>query len=269
MLVPTGYLRAFQPLDAFPPPERARWEAYVAAGAGVSLSESLEVEASVTRARLLTGRMPRLADAALVRRAGERVHVCPLQLDLRAATALRELRAEVPEPVVAELVPDQAARDALDLLAASGRVPHILDAPWAIPLHWFAAFDPEERHLVDPPEGRGPRLTYLTTAGQAAGRIEDAIVVVEETIEDGEDVLAALADVGAWLDLFDDTAIVELDYGSLVACFDRVELEGDRTCHEVTKALEGLADGDPMAAAAYYGVARSRWGALRGRQHAS
>jgi hypothetical protein len=269
VLVPTGYMRAYQPLDAFPPPERAWWEAYVAAGAGVTLREALGVEARMTRARLLTGRMPRLADAALVRRVGARVHLCPLQLELRSATALRELRAEVPEPVVNALVPDAAARDALDLLAASGRLPHILDAPWGIPLYWFAAFDPQERHLVDPPEGRGPRLTYLTSAGAATRRIEDAIAVVEEAIEDGEDVLAALADVGAWLDLFDDTAIIELDYGSLVGEFTRTELEQDRTCHEVTRALEGLADGDPMAAAAYYGVARSRWGALRGRQYAS
>lgn len=269
VMVPTANLRAYVPLEAFPPEERERWRAYVSAGEGVSLSEARATEERVAAARLLSGRGPLHEDAALVRRVGNRLHLCPLQLELRAATALRELRYEVPDEVVEEFVPDRAARDTLDLLGASGRAPHILDTSWVIPLTWFTLFGPDERHLVDPPEGRGPRLTYLTVGSRATERVERAIEIVESTLEDGDDVLVELADVGAWVDSFDPDSIIELDYGSIAALFGPGELEQDRTCHEVWSALEGLVEGDVMAAAAYYGVARSRWRELRAKQYAS
>lgn len=268
-MVPGAYLRAFEPLDAFPPEERQRWRSYVDAGAGVSLMEALRTEHRVAAARLLTGRGPLHEDAALVRRVGRRVHLCPLQLELRAATGLRELRRTVPDEVVEAFVPDPDARDTLDLIAASGRAPHILDAPWSIPLSWFVLFEADERHLVDPPEGRGARLTYLTTAAQALRRVERAADIVASTLEDGEDILDELADLARWVGGFDVGSIVELDYGSVAALFERGELEQDRSCHEVWSALEGLISGDVMAASAYYGVARSRWRDLRAKQRAS
>lgn len=268
-MVPGAYLRAFEPLDAFPPAERQRWRSYVDAGAGVSLTEAVHTERRVAAARLLTGRGPLHEDAALIRRVGRRLHLCPLQLELRAAAALRELRRTVPDEVVEAFVPDPDARDTLDLLAASGRAPHILDAPWTIPLSWFVLFDPDERHLVDPPEGRGPRLTYLTMATQASRRLDRASDIVASTLEDGEDILEELGDLEQWVAAFDDDTIVELDYGTVAGLFDRAELDQDRSCHEVWSALEGLIAGDVMAASAYYGVARSRWRELRAKQRAS
>lgn len=269
MLVPCAYLRAFEPLDAFPPEERDRWRSYVERGAGVSRSEAQHTERRVAAARLLTGRGPLSDDAALVRRVGDRFHLCPLQLELRAASGLRELRRMVPDEVVEACVPDADARDILDLLAATGRMPHILDAPWAVPLPWFVLFAPEERHLVDPPEGRGPRITYLTTAAQAQERLQRATDIVEATIVDGEDVLAELADLDVWVRSFHDEAIVELDYGSVAALLGASDLDQDRSCHEVWSALEGLVDGDVLAASAYYGAARGRWHELRAKQRAS
>lgn len=268
-MVPTAYLRAFSPLDAFPPAERDRWRAYVRRGAGVTVSQALDAEHQVAAARLLTGRGPMQEDAALVRRVNGAVHVCPLQLELRAAAALRELRLTVPDEVVAAFVPDPGVRDTLDVLGASGRTPHILERAWIVPLHWFVLFEADERHYVDPPEGRGARLTYLTVAGLAAERIERAIDIVEATLEDGEDILADLADVAVWVDGFSDAAVLELDYGTVAGLFPWQELEQDRTCHEIWAALDGLRDGDIMAAAAYYGVARSRWGGLREKQYTS
>lgn len=268
-MVPIAYLRAFAPLEAFPPAERERWRAYVHRGAGVTISQAVDTEHQVAAARLLTGRGPLREDAALVRRVNGTIHLCPLQFELRAAAALRELRLSVPDEVVAAFVPDAGARDTLELLAASGRAPHILERAWIVPLHWFALFDASERHFVDPPEGRGPRLTYLTVASLATARIQRAIEIVESTLEDGEDILADLADLAVWVDSFADSTVLELDYGTVASLFPSEELEQDRSCHEVWSALDGLRDGDVMAAAAYYGVARSRWGSLREKQHTS
>ena len=269
MLVPCAYLRAFEPLDAFPADERQRWRSYVSAGAGVSRTEAQSTERRVAAARLLTGRGALSDDAALVRRVGSRIHVCPLQLELRAASALRELRRTVPDEVIEACVPDPDARDTLDLLAATGRTPHILDEPWAVPLTWFVLFDPDERHLVDHPEGRGARITYLTSAAPALERVARATEIVSSTIVDGDDVVEALADLERWVGSFHVDTILELDYGSVAALLGPADLDEDHSCHEVWSALEGLVDGDVLAASAYYGAARGRWRELRAKQRAS
>lgn len=267
-MVPCAHLRAFEPLDAFPPAERERWSRYVSDGA-ISSSEAARTEDANRVARLLTGRLARGDDAALVRRVGDRVHVCPLQLDLRAAAALQEFRRTMPDQLVDSFLPHAGARRELDRLAMSGRAPHILDAPWAVPLPWFMAFEPDDRRLLDPPEGRGPRVVHLTTADQAADRLARAIEVVEATIEDGEDVLVALAEVATWVDSFDARSLIELDYGGVSALFEPAALRADRTCADLWDAIEGLTTGDVLTAAAAYGVARSRWSSLRSKHHAS
>jgi hypothetical protein len=266
-MVPTAQLKVFAPLASFPPRERERWAAYVAEGRGLTRAEVEGAEADLAAARLVTGRSPLGPDAALVRRAGERVLICPLQLELRAAHAFAAFRRTVPDVVVDQFAPDGAATVDESLLA--GRGPHILDEPWAVPLHWFVAFSPDEQRLHDHPEGRSPRLRYLTTVGQAVLRLEHAIEIVEATVEDGDEVLLALAELAAWLDGFVDDAVVELDHGRIAALQSPDAIRNDRTCAELAEALEALASGDLLAAAAIYGAVRARWSHLRARQHAS
>jgi hypothetical protein len=267
-MVPTAQLRVFVPLAAFPPRERERWATYVEAGRGLTRAQVAEVEWRDASARLVGGRSSLAPDAALVRRAGERTLVCPLQLDLRAAFALAAFRRTVPEAVVEAFVPDPRSRELLDSVG-TGRAPHILDEPWAVPLHWFVAFSPDERRVHDPPEGRGPRVRYLTTVGQAVLRLEHAIEVVEATVDDGDEVLLVLAELAAWLDGFVDDAVVELDEGRVGQLRSPEERREDRTCAELHEVLDALAAGDLFAAAATFGAVRARWSALRARDHAS
>jgi hypothetical protein len=110
---------------------------------------------------------------------------------------------------------------------------------------------------------------HLTTCDQAAQRYERAISIVETTVEDGEDVLADLAGTAAWIDAFDPSSLLELDYGRVASLLSREELRADRTCEELWQALEALEVGDLLGAAAYYGVARARWTHRRAKQHAS
>jgi hypothetical protein len=268
-MVPTAQLKVFVPLASFPPRERERWTRYVAAGRGLTRAEVAEVEWRDRSARLVGGRSPLGPDAALVRRAGQRTLVCPLQLELRAALALAAFRHPVPDVVADQFVPDRRARDLLTEAAASTRAPHILDEPWAVPLHWFVAFAPDERRVQDPPEGTGPRVRYLTTVGQAVLRLEHAIEVVEATVEDADEVLLALAELAAWLDGFVDDAVVELDEGRAGQLRSPEERRGDRTCAELHEALDALAMGDLLAAAATFGAVRARWSVQRSRDHAS
>lgn len=268
-MVPTAQLKVFVPLASFPPRERARWAAYVDAGQGLTRGQVAEVEWRDASARLVGGRTPLGPDAALVRRAGSRTLVCPLQLELRAAFALAAFRRTIPDVVVDQFVPDAQARDLLDEAATSGEVPHILDEPWAVPLHWYVAFAPDERRVQDPPEGEGPRVRYLTTVGQAVLRLEHTIEVVEGTVEDADEVLLALAELTAWLDGFVDEAVIELDEGGVGQLRPPEERRGDRTCAELHEAIDALAAGDLLAAAATFGAVRARWSAQRSRDHAS
>jgi hypothetical protein len=268
-MVPTAQLKVFVPLGSFPPRERERWAAYVEAGKGLTRRQVAEVEWRDASARLVGGRSALGPEAALVRRAGERTLVCPLQLELRAAFALAAFRRTVPEVVVEQFVPDDRSRHLLAEAAASGQAPHILDEPWAVPLHWFVAFAPDERRALDPPEGAGPRVRYLTTVGQAVLRLEHAIEVVEATVDDADEVLLALAELAAWLDGFVDDAVVELDEGSAGSLRSPEERRADRTCEELHEVLDALASGDLLAAAATFGAVRARWSARRAKDHAS
>ena len=269
MLVPRAQLKVFSPLDAFPAPERVAWRAYVDADRGLTRREVAEAEAGAAVARLVGGRSPLGPEAALVRRAGRRILICPLQLDLRSALALETFRRSVPESVFDAFLPPNGRFRRLEALSSSGRVPHVLDEPWAVPLSWFVAFSPNERRFTDAPEGAGPRLVYMTTCGQAALRLDRAVQVVESTVEDGEDVLVALAEIASWIDHFDPSSLLELDYGRLVEMFVPGELEADRSCEDVHSALDALEAGDLLAAAAGYGAARARWSERRAKEHAS
>jgi hypothetical protein len=269
MLVPRAQLKVFSPLEAFPPHERERWQTYVDEGRGLSRREMVAVEAGTALTRLISGR-PRLGeDAALVRRVGRRQLICPLQLDLRAAVALDSFRRTVPPAAFEAFVPDPRGAARLAELTASGHAPHVLDEAWVVPLHWFVAFEPGDRRLTDPPEGTGPRMVHLTAVERALERLDHAIEVVERTLEDGEDVLADLASLSAWLDTFDPTSLLELDYGGVARTFSRDELLADHTCEELWRAVEALESGDLLGAAAAYGMARARWSDRRAKQHAS
>ena len=268
-MVPRAQLRVFAPLDSFEPHERERWASYVRSGGGLTRGELAETEHETVTARLVTGRSVLGPQAALVRRAGRRTLVCPLDLELRAAHALASFRRQVPDRVVGAFVPDPAVRDRLDHLSTTGRPPHILDEPWAVPLHWFAAFHPRERHVTEPPGASRPRITHLTTCGQAARRLEEAIEVVEEHVEDSEDVLAALAETSAWVDAFDPLSLLELDYGRVAHLLTPEQLREDTTCAEIWEGIEALRAGDLLGAAAAYGVARARWTRWRAKQQAS
>lgn len=269
-MVPSAYLRVYQPLDALPVAERDRWRRRLSQGAGiVGRAAAPRIEARTTRAGLLPGHRPTGRELAIVRRVGERIHVCPLELDLRAAAALADLRERVPAPVVEAVVPDAEARAALEALSRAGHTPHVRDAAWEVPAVWYAAFDPGERHFTDPPEGRGPRVTYLTRVEDGRARLSRAVAILEDgPVETGEEH-AALSALEAWLGDFAPDSLLELDYATLSEVLGRDRLQRDRSCDDVWSALRAIERGDGLAAAAHYGAVRTRWEVARRRGRSS
>lgn len=269
MPVPRAQLKVFSPLEAFPPRERERWRSYVAEGRGLRRHEVAALEAGEVLTRLVRGRAMACPEAAIVRRAGRRTLVCPLDLELRAARALADFRGAVPAAAFDAFAPSPAAFAQLERVSASGRTPHVLDEAFTVPLHWFVAFDPADRHFTDPAEGAGPRLVYLTSVARAEDRVQRAIDVVETTVVDADDVLTDLAELIVWLDAFDGSSLLELDYGGVAGCVPREILRDDHTARDIGSAIDALAAGDLFGAASAYGVARARWTGYRARQHAS
>ena len=264
MVVPCAQLRVFVPTDSLGPRDRQRW----APGRALGHREARRVEDAVARLRLLTGRGTAPDDAVLVRRAGTTQFVCPLQYDVRAAAGLRMLRDTVPSPVVDLLVGSGSLRQRLDSTAALGGLPTIVDAPWAIPLAWFVLFSHDERRFLDPPEGAGPRLLYLTTVATALTRI-DRVVDALDVVEDAEPVLEELSEIAEWLEAFDERSLLELDYAGLARVLGARRLEGDHSVRDAWSAVEGLETGDMLAAVAYHGALRGRWSRLRAQPTAS
>ncbi len=268
-MVPCSYLRVFEPLDALPVSEQERWGRYVAEGNGLSVGTALQTESRIAVSRMITGRRPTSSGAALVRRVGRRIHVCPLQLVERHAVALLAFREMVPEPAVDAFVSPDEARDAVRAVEKLRRPPHIQESSWEVPLRWFVAFDAGERHYTDPPEGKGPRLTYLTRAGDAMGRLDRVIDVLEATIEGADPLIDPLADLIEWIASFDDDSILELDYGGLTRLIPGGDLVTDTSCEDLWHVIDDLQRGDVGSATSGYEQVAARWQLNRMRYRAN
>lgn len=262
-MVPCAYLRVFEPLDAFPLAERERWGRYVADGRGLTVGAAVATESRTAATRLITRRPPSEDHAALVRRVGRRIHLCPLELAQRHAVALVAFREALPEPAASAFVSRGEARAALAAVRRLRRPPHIQESGWEVPLRWFVAFAPSERHFVNPPEGSDPRLTYLTSVRAALRRLDRAIGAVEAMVENPEELVDPLRDLLDWFASFDEDSLVELDYGGLVAVIPPADLATDSSCEELWEAIENLERGEADAALAGYETLSARWQLLR------
>lgn len=258
-MVPCSYLRVFEPLDALPVSEQERWGRYVADGNGLSVGAAVQTESRIALSRLITGRRPAPSGAALVRRVGRRIHVCPLQLVERHAVALLAFRELVPEPAIDAFVSPVEAREAVRAVERLHRPPHIQESSWEVPLRWFVAFEPDERHFTNPPEGDGPRLSYLTRAAAAMERLDRVIDVLEATIEGADPLVDPLADLIDWIASFADDSILELDYGGLTRLIPDGDLVTDLSCEDLWQVIGDLERGDVGSATAGYEQVAARW----------
>lgn len=200
-------------------------------------------------------------DAFITEHRGRR-YVCPRFPRLRMLEGLLAFRNTYPGLTASLLVPEKMAESATrELERIHSNWPavrsHILTSPWHVPLRWFAAFDPEDRELVQSSR-RGLSIRYRTLLGDALRRMRRAVRVLEESgFEDP--VVEQLQDVVAWLDGFPADALVELDYGGVASLFAEGDLVIDETAKEVAASLDALEEGDIERAGEWYAAAASRW----------
>jgi hypothetical protein len=282
-----AYLRAYEPLSAFPEAQRRRWAEYIVSEGRPERAAALAAEQTDALRRLIAD--PPVAapkdesGEAYVRWADGVTYVCPWQTRLRSWLAVARLRAVTPALAVGAFPADHGKKAVREFARwpcpeSSMRV-HIQASTWSVPFAWFVPFAGEERLLIlgsspDRREG-GPTtaarlrtLVYTTAMGQARRRVSTALKVSRRRqrvpaagglSRRAADLSAGLSDLGSWLSEFHPHSLLELDYGGLVHLLDDDALCGDQSVAEVSAAIGALASGEIEFANAMYVRITSRW----------
>ncbi|MFF5407051.1 hypothetical protein ACFY8K_30115 [Streptomyces misionensis] len=268
-----AYLRVYEPLGAFPEPERDHWARYARRAERPSYQDELR--------RSLADLVPTPPVAVPVQESGDAfvlevdgvVCVCPWRTRLRGWQALEDLGEELPPPVLDAVLPPvvrrQAALDYERWLARNPDArPWIRTATWQVPLNWFVLVADEERRYDKGTAEVSPVLRYRTPMVQARRRVARALRTLRETVSEGP-LTDGLVDVGRWLEEFHPRSLVELDYGGLVHVLPAGELEDDHSAADVAAGIDALRRGDGEAAGEAYARLVERWRAVRDRRSAN
>ncbi|MGW3203619.1 hypothetical protein [Streptomyces sp. NPDC001135] len=268
-----AYLRVYEPLGAFPEPERSHWTRYARRPDRPSYQDELR--------RSLADLLPTPPVAVPVHESSDAfvlevdgvVCVCPWRTRLRGWQALGELAEELPASVLDAVLPPvvrrQAAQDYERWLDRNPDArPWIRTATWQVPLNWFVLVSDEERRYEKGTAEVPPLLRYRTPMVQARRRVARGLRTLKETVEEGP-LIDGLLDVGRWLEEFHPRSLVELDYGGLVHVLPAGELEGDHSAADVAEGIEALRRGDGAAAGEVYVRLVERWRSVRDRRSAN
>ncbi|MFI1354785.1 hypothetical protein ACH4TV_14585 [Streptomyces sp. NPDC020898] len=278
VIVPyASYLRVYEPLAAFPEPERGHWARYARRPDRPSYQDELR--------RSLADLLPTPPVAVPVRESADAfvtevdgvLCVCPWRTRLRGWQALGALVDELPAPVLDAVLPpvvrQQATQDYERWLTRNPDArPWIRTATWQVPLNWFVLVSDEEREYDEKGAGEAedaaPVLRYRTPMVQARRRVARGLRTLRDTLDEGP-LVEGLLDVGRWLEEFHPRSLVELDYGGLVHVLPAGELAGDHSAADVAAGISALRDGDGAAAGEAYGRLVERWRSVRDRRSAN
>ncbi|WP_087927423.1 hypothetical protein [Streptomyces albireticuli] len=269
-----AYLRVYEPLGAFPEPERGHWERYARRENLPGVQDELR--------RSLADLLPTPPVPVPVHESGDAfvalldgvLCVCPWRTRLRGWLALEELAESLPTPVLDAALPPvvrrQAEADYEHWLERNPDArPWIRTATWQVPLRWFVLFADEEREYG---KGDGPRkelvLRYRTPMVEARRRVARGLRTLKDAIDEGP-LIDGLVDVGRWLEEFHPRSLVELDYGGLVHMVPEADLADDHSAGDTAEGLAALRAGDGARAGEAYERLTERWSAVRNRQYAN
>ncbi|MFF0745616.1 hypothetical protein ACFYVL_34990 [Streptomyces sp. NPDC004111] len=266
-------LRVYEPLAAFPEPERTHWARYARRAEHPTPQDELRASlADLLPTPPVVVPVHESGDA-YVAEVDEVLVVCPWRTRLRGWLALAELEEQYPAPLLDAVLPPLLRRQATaDHERWRERNPDarpwIKTSVWHVPVRWFVLFGDEEREYVKGSADSAPVLRYRTPMVQARRRVARGLRTLREHMEEGP-LVSGLLEVGRWLEEFHPRSLVELDYGGLAHVLDERELATDRSAADVAAGIGALREGDPDGAARAYGRLADRWRAVRERQFAN
>lgn len=265
-VVPSAYLRVFQPLDGFERHEQVHWERYLIEAAR---STAIRLRyADHETAHGLGVLAPAEGEHAEIRVIDGRTFVSPWRTHLRVLAALLSFSATKPLELSDRFGPKRDVRRAAKELAKLRRrdpraVTFVHQSAWHVPIRWFVLFDDGERWLGEDELG-STRLRYRTTARRAMRRAERAVPVLRRT--DLGPISELILDLHQWLAGFDPGSLLELDYATLCDFMTWDELDDDRSSRDLHEALDALEREEfPRSADIYQGVL-TRWAEIRSRE---
>lgn len=280
----TAYLRIYEPLAAFPEPERAHWARYAKRDDLPSAQDEVRRSlADLLPSPPVVVPVKESADAYVAEVDGVTC-VCPWRTRLRGWQSLaaitqaasdREL--DLPPAVLDAALPPvlrrQAAADYERWLERNPDArPWIRTALWHVPVRWFVLFSDEEKEFAKTESGeesvQQSLLRYRTPMVQARRRLARGLKVLRKELEEGP-LVEGLVDVGRWLEEFHPRSLVELDYGGLVHVIPEERLAEDRSAADVAEGIAALREADGERASAAYERLTERWQAVRELQFAS
>ena len=269
-----SYLRVYEPLAAFPEPERTHWARYAGRARIPTAQDELRRSLADLVATPPVGVPAHESADAFVAEVNGVVCVCPWRTRLRGWLALGELAEMFPAPVLDAVLPPvvrgQAVADHERWAERNPDArPWIRTAVWQVPVRWFVLFADEEReHTEADADGGAPVLRYRTPMVQARRRLARALKTLRESVDEGP-LTEGLVDVGRWLEEFHPRALVELDYGGQVHALSAKQLAEHRSALDVAEGIAALRAGDTEGAGEAYGRLAERWRAVRDRQFAN
>ncbi|MGV2921247.1 hypothetical protein [Streptomyces alfalfae] len=269
-----SYLRVYEPLAAFPEPERDHWARYARRSDRPSYQDELRRSlADLVSTPPVPVPVHESGDAFVVETEGV-VRVCPWRTRLRGWQAMGELPEQLPAPVLDAVLPPVLRRQtAADYERWRVRNPDarpwIRTSTWQVPLHWFVLVSDEER-VYEPCAGPGrpPVFRYRTKMVEARRRVARGLRTLRDALDDAP-LVEGLVDVGRWLEEFHPRSLVEVDYGGLVHAVPADELDEDHSAADVAEGIEALREGDGEAAGEAYARLVERWRAIRHLQFAN
>lgn len=266
-MVPTAYLKAFEPIEAFDAQDRELWAAPVAPG-------PVRVRRIFLSARVglqeILGASTGPETAEVLHRDG-RTLACPLRTRLRLLASVLAFRRTIPAEIAPAFMSEMEFRRIVEALeglrdANSSWKNHILQSSWDIPLRWFVLFEDAERSVLM--EDGIETARYETSIQTARTRVRKALTVLRATLPNPA-VVGMVAELSTWLDQFDRDGVVVLDYGEVSRLLGPGGLDEDHTARDVWAAIACLEEGDTERAAAYYGAAAERWSRARSIESAN
>ncbi len=259
---PTPYvasLRVYEPIESFEPADQLRWS-QLAITSPTGWDEQVR-----SLKRSITSEPANLKPdgAHLLEHEGKR-YVAPWSTAARCWAALEDFKYTLPTSVIKFFIPqtiEDSIKSTIDIV--EDKVSHILTSTWSIPPRWFALFTPDERLRGVNEDGY---FTILRTSiSNAKTRCTFTHQAVLGAFGQGA-VEGEVAELLAWLEIFDPKSIMELDYGGLATYLNKQlidngedGLDADTSVEDVTTSIAGLASGDGALAGRGYERLVSRW----------
>lgn len=259
---PTPYvasLRVYEPIESFEPADQQRWS-QLTITSPTSWDEQVR---SLKRSITSEPANLKLDGAHLLEHEGKR-YIAPWSTAARCWAALEDFKYTLSPAVIKFFIPqtiEDSINSTIDIV--EDKVSHILTSTWSIPPRWFALFTPDERLRGVNKDGYFTILrTSIANAKSRCTFTHQAVIgAFGEGAVEGE-----VAELLAWLEIFNNKSIVELDYGGLATYLNKqliengeVGLDADSSVEDVTTSIAGLASGDGALAGRGYERLVSRW----------